>query len=83
MPVRLSNPMQIRLLLASLGALFAAVGFAWTRLSETILGHCLTASAPAAAHCPWCYVAAACLTLAVLPWSRPGLFAAPRAAIGT
>lgn len=66
-PDRLSKIMQIRLLLAAMGVLFAAVAYAVTRLSDTLLGGCLTDPSSALAHCPWCYAAAAFLLMAVLP----------------
>lgn len=70
MPDRLSKALQIRLLLASFGALSAAVAFALSRLSGLALGSCLTADQAGAAHCPWCYVAAAFLLLSIMPLPR-------------
>ena len=72
-PDRLSKTMQIRLLLAAVGVLFAAVAYAVTRLSDTVLGGCLSDPSSALMHCPWCYAAAAFLLMAMLPLPRAPL----------
>lgn len=70
MPDRLSKSLQIRLLLASFGALFGSVAFALGRLSDGGLGRCLGSPDPGLLHCPWCYAAAAFLLAAALPLPR-------------
>lgn len=61
---------ELRLALASIGILFAAIAWLTAALTNIDLGHCLPGFQTADFHCPACYAALAFLAAAVTPWPQ-------------
>ena len=57
---------ELRLMLASMGVLAAAIAVLTAALAPPAWDHCLPTVA--AVHCPACYVAAMLFAAALLPW---------------
>ena len=62
------SKIELRLALASIGALFASVAWLTAALTGVDAGHCLPGFQTADFHCPACYAAIALLAAAVAPW---------------
>lgn len=64
-----TSRIELRLALASIGVLFAAIAWLTAALTSVEIGHCLPTFQTAEVHCPACYAAVAFLAASIAPWS--------------